>query len=509
MPSLASTKTVENDDASETKDGNGAPYVLFGGGLFLDNTHYNAPIQSKYPGKLFCTSNYVSDQPASGSDYHIPALQNDYKNKGDIVANAEVPKNPKDISQSKYDPEAHSRVFWDELSETQNFDFHNTTDNSISTNDGIVNPNDFNLTPKYIPGTEKKDPKTGKLTATKSKVKSFFTKLFNTDLFNWYWGTKWGWGEQVAQEAGESELANNNISEAQQAIQDLRDSYINDAPRLNLSTSYNQLVSEEVSDPWYDKLGEGVAGEIAGKVFDTVFKKIPVLGWIADIGLDFLMPYTYSDSESIQQLVKYYSPSLNQGFWDNFFNTYLGTPGGSGGLINQYESKYHKLPTQVNLKDFDIYSLFNDININSQFNYDFDRSDYDSGNESSSNSTIGLNNLGMNLGADIDLSRNNSDIDKALNEIDAGLNANPTAFGKESLQQPYTANNPYNAGLIRGDIEGLYPSYTNIISDLTFSGALKAGTLENPFTNTINVYYPNIKQPQFTISIEVGSLPKL
>ena len=148
---------------------------------------------------------------------------------------------------------------------------------------------------------------------------------------------------------------------------------------------------------------------------------------------------SYSSSESIQQLVKYYSPSLNQGFWDNFFNTYLGTPQGINGLINKYETEYHELPTQVNLKDFDIYSLFNDININSQFNYDFDKDD-DTGNESTSNSTIGLNNLGINLGADIKLSRNDVDVDKALNEIDEWYNSNPIQTDKEHLGMPYTAS---------------------------------------------------------------------
>ena len=53
-------------------------------------------------------------------------------------------------------------------------------------------------------------------------------------------------------------------------------------------------------------------------------------------------------------------------------------------------------------------------------------------------------------------------------------------------------------------MKSAFPSYTNIISDLTFSGALKAGTLEKPYTNTISVYYPEIKQTQFPIPIEVG-----
>ena len=501
----SSTKTIENDDAFETRDENGAPYVRLGGGLFLDNTHYNAPIQSKYPGKLFGTSNYVADQPVDPANTFglQHKMSNNYKNKGDIPAFSDITKpTPLPI----LDPTSASSVI-EEFKQNQNFDFNQTKDHTISTNDGIVNPNDFNLTPKYIPGTEKIDPDNGKIinSGKVSQVKSFFTKLFNTDLFNWYWGTKGGWGEQVAQEGGESELANNNISEAQQSIQDLRDSYIDDAARLDLSTSYNQLVSKEVSDPWYAKLGEGVAGEIAGKVFDEAFKKIPILGWIADIGLDFLMPDTYSDSESIQQLVKYYSPSLNQGFWDNFFNTYLGTPDGSGGLINQYEVKYHQLPTQLNLKNFDIYSLFNTMDIHSQFQYDnSELIPPNLGISGKSNSTIGLNNLGINLGADIELSRNDADIDKALNEINEGLNSNPIAFGKEGLQPPYTAENSYNSEVIKGYIEGLYPSYTNIISDLTFSGDLKAGTLDKPYTNTINVYYEG--DYVFTIPIEVASL---
>ena len=95
-----------------------------------------------------------------------------------------------------------------------------------------------------------------------------------------------------------------------------------------------------------------------------------------------------------------------------------------------------------------------------------------------------------------------------LQKIKIGLKSNPIAFGKEGLQQPYTAENSYNSEVIKGYIEGLYPSYTNIISDLTFSGDLKAGTKDKPYTNTINVYFPKIKKPQFTIPVEVVSLPK-
>ena len=76
---------------------------------------------------------------------------------------------------------------------------------------------------------------------------------------------------------------------------------------------------------------------------------------------------------------------------------------------------------------------------------------------------------------------------------------------KEHLGKPYTADNAYNANLIKDRMKSAFPSYTNIISDLTFSGALKAGTLEKPYTNTISVYYPEIKQTQFPIPIEVGN----
>ena len=95
-----------------------------------------------------------------------------------------------------------------------------------------------------------------------------------------------------------------------------------------------------------------------------------------------------------------------------------------------------------------------------------------------------------------------------LQKLYKWFNSNPIKLGKESLHKPYLAYNTYNADLIRNHMKGAFPSFTNIISELTFSGDLKAGTFDKPYKNIINVYFPNIKKPQFTIPVEVGSLPK-
>ena len=95
-----------------------------------------------------------------------------------------------------------------------------------------------------------------------------------------------------------------------------------------------------------------------------------------------------------------------------------------------------------------------------------------------------------------------------LQKLEQGLNSRPLSYLKSELSPPYTADNKLNRLDIIADIKNEYPSAINIADGLTFSGALKAGTLENPCINTINVYYPNMKKAQFTIPVEVGSLPK-
>ena len=467
---ISSPGLIENDDAEKTEDVNGAPYVRFGGGLFLDNSNYS-PESKQNPelqNNVFGTHEYVSTYPG--------------------VYDGDPFWNNKDIDQDVHAPVVNETGNLSNFKDT--FDFSKT---KVKTdpNDKIVNENDLNLTPD---GT---------------KIKAFFTQIFQIELYDWYWGTgpyASGWGAHYPDKI----LNNHNSGVADKADKDIVDAGITDSPKLNLSTSYNEMVSKKVSDPWYAKLGTGAFSESVGKVFDKLVKGIPGIGDLFDLTLDYLMPDDYTKYESVQQLFNYYSVALDQRFWSAFFNTELGLPGGDTGLINQYEQKFHKQPSNINLQNFDIYAPFSGLNITSNFHYDYEGPEPVPGSHSTSNSNINLNNLGINLGADIQLSNNSPDVEDSLTRMQNEFKKDsPLLEAKSTLKPPYKVawdDNRYNNKDIDSQIGYTDHSLRNIIGDLTFEGDLSAP--KEKFASTVHrleVYYKGIDQG-FPIYVSVENI---
>ena len=442
-----------------TNDGNGAPHVRYGGGLYLDNKDYSAQGKSKLGNNLFSTSNFVSTNPQKPTDVpaDLPDLANNKRNASDISVQS---------NWSNLDTKTNGKGT--QYYQTESSDFSKTKAKT-DPNDHIVNSGDLNYTPDYIPGTEKTTPTgtTGKI----SDAKSFFTKLFNTELFDWYWTT---WGSSYVQDPS---IAQQNVDLANKQAKNLNDSRIADAPKLNLSTSFNKLVSQTVSNPWYDKMigagGSEVTGILVDALFNALDADLPGIGALAGFAVDMLLPDDYTIYQSIQQLLTYQSVALDQGFWDNFFNQALGTPDSKSGLIYQYQQKYKELPSAVDLKNFDIYSPFSGLNIKSAFDYDYWKGYSSSDNlcANDSNSTIDLSKLNVNLGADFELSNNGGpSVNKLLNEL---KNDKTVWYVRKAYLNPKTtsASDPTNAGQIKDRLQA--SKYSSLTSGLTFSGNIK------------------------------------
>ena len=423
---IASINNVTNDDTDKDKSGTGFPVVRFGGGLFLNDPYYSSAVKNKYKGNEFSTSNYISEryleEPQSQSK-DIPAW---------AVGDAD---------------------------DYGNFNFSKTkvlnANNDNIVNGKVVKEEDFNLTPNYLLKKTDyiSDPPVTNLSNKVSQGKKTFTKLFKTELFDWYWTT---WGSSYA---SDPDLAASNIALANQQIKNLQDSHLANASRINLSNSYNELVSENEERSAYSKKGNDIVGEALGTIFENLAKDIPGIGALASLAFDALFPDTYTKYESEQQLFNYVSYPLDQGFWDAFFNQYLGTPSSSSGLIKQYEDKYQELPANVSLKNFDIYVPFKGLNMTTEAKNDGDES---------SRSKIDLSQLKIQLGADIKLSDNGG---PTVNELISKLQNDKTIYTllKSGLYKPYTASN--NAGYIKDKLSDA--GYSTITPFLKFNGNIK------------------------------------
>ena len=219
----------------------------------------------------------------------------------------------------------------------------------------IIGANDFDLTPDQMYNPKTKNFQT-------SQEKQTFMKLFNEELYDWYWDTSGGapgakdesWGSQYDDHSvSEGNAANAEYQEGQ-----LSSSPLTDAITLNLNLSWNQLITEPSHQdiPWYDKLPWDLS-------------LTAILGSVSNGSSD---GYRKTISKDINQLYDYYSPELSEAFWLNFFDQYLGIPTAKPGdkdygLINQYYDNHQKIPSSVTMKDFDFYVPFKSINIQSKF----------------------------------------------------------------------------------------------------------------------------------------------
>ena len=450
-----------------TNDGNGAPYVRFGGDLFLDGSTYSSDGQQKLNAKglkndVVSTSNFVSTNPKKPSDVpaNLPDLANNKRNASDINPQ----NNWANLDTNKYDEyeDAFTQYY-----QTQSSDF-SKTQAKTDPNDKIVNKEDLNYTPDYIPGTQKTTSTS--TTGKPSKTKAIFTQLFNYELKDWYWKT---WGSEAARTAVDPSIVNKKIDSATKRDDNLTTSGLLKAPKLNLSASFNQLVSQKVDEPWYDKIiGEGGAeatGILVGALFDAFDAGLFGIGPLTSFAVDAFLPDSYTVYSTIQRLLPYQSVSLDEAVWDNFFDQYLGTPDNKyKGLIQKYYQTHDSYPADVNLNNFDIYSPFSNIDINSIFNYDYWKNDLDvpteNRNASDSNSTIDLSKLNVELAADIQFSDN------------TGPDASQLIYGLQNDKEiwdigPINPNSskpsdPYNSQLILGALAG--SKYEPLTGQITF-----------------------------------------
>ena len=478
---IANIGNITNDDASywKTNDKNGAPYIRFGGGLFFDHpwdfTHAPASLTPQDKDTL---------KKSTFGTYGFTSIKNTQKNPVEALDNNTVMPNDYYASESdgrlnhtkSHLPPAPYTV--EDWNQNINFDFTKTKtpEQYINLQNQLSNGSDLDLTPTYL-------QKTSIAQANKSQMKKTFSILFNDELSYWYWRT-WGSHYDNYTFANQMEGKYNTIDNAL-----TKGGYIN-TPKLNLSLSYNQLVSQTHAIPWWAKAAK-FFGNLA---VDTVTADVPELGSFANAVLDFFLPNSYKTYQSQLNLLNYYSIALDDGFWSNLFNQYLGTPTSKTGLINQFINQYHELPSSVNLNDFDFYIPYSEINIQSQFTWRTTSYVPDGGTDISNKSTsnINLSNLQLKMGASFTLTRQDPDLANFLAALGtlpkSDLSFYTMDFHKSS-DGNYYSQNSYNDGFIRDSIGSSLPGYKAFAVGLTFKGQMVAGQTRN-----IEVYYNKIDQ---------------
>ena len=479
---------ITNDDASKTNDKNGAPYIRFGGGLFFDHTLNlaNAPASLTPKDKttllnsVFSTNGFVS-------------IQNTQKNPKEALNNNTVMTN--DYYASESDGKLnHTRTYphtlyfsKDDWNQNINFDFSKiqTPSSYINTSNDLSSKLDLDLTPTYL-------QKTSITSDNISQMKKTFLILFNDELSYWYWTT---WGSQYDDYmfADQMETKYNSINNAL-----IKGKYIG-APRLNLSLSYNKLVSQTHAIPWWARAAKSF-GNLA---VDAATAGIDGLGSFANAVLDFFLPDYYTSSKSQPNLLNYYSRPLGYGFWLGLFNKYLGTPASKTGLINQFINQYHELPSRVNLNDFDFYIPYSNINIQSQFTWhttSYDEPDGPTYFSNKSTSSINLSSLQLKMGTSFTLTRQDSDLANFLNKLQSLPQSDFNFFAsdfKKNSEGKYDSNYIPNQQRIIERLDVNLPNYQAFNDFLSFTGELKVGQ-----TTNIEVFY-NGEDQHITIPIKV------
>ena len=172
------------------------PDIRLGGGLLFDYKDFNNATISKINATLkngiFGDSNFMSinhtkiDYTGNSKNNSIDQKTLDENNlKGDVYA---YNRKGKVDSWTTYDTEGNRH---DDTGQTTYHNFQKA--NASSETDSIVDQSDFNFTPNYISIPEK--TKTHYMELKKeSKTKDTFKKLFNEELYDWYWKT---WSQKI------------------------------------------------------------------------------------------------------------------------------------------------------------------------------------------------------------------------------------------------------------------------------------------------------------------------
>ena len=459
--------SVENDDYSLTRTSdNGVPQIRFGGGLFFDYGGFNASTQKQIGNNIFGDSNFTS--------YNEKIPVQDTNPSDDDIANktANLTSKEDDLSNSTFSGNKRNGNFSWNLDQSQQTSYDK---------DNIVNQNDFNLTPN----TERYT-KNGKVTTGESTEKKLFRDIINKELFDWYWTT---WSSQY----DDRDVAEYNLNRAQIWQKNLIESKLDQSIKLDLSLAWNQLVSQTEKDTKIT-----AANWIGSLVLAEMTEDYPGLptfnGWLYGEILSLLMPSSYTTQSEQQNFKNYFSPALDQTFWYNLFNQYLGTPTSKSGLINTYYQKYKVLPSDVHLNNFDFYTLFKNMNLPSTMHH-LTRSN-PSGDDWDYKSTTDFSKLGTNFGLQLGMNFTLSRKDDNTTALMKELRKMPQLLDfYRNFTSPYTASN--NVQEIR-DLISAYDSKLGAITpDLTFTGKIVQGQV-----NYLEVYYKGMDQ-NFTIPLKV------
>ena len=443
----------------------GVPKVRFGGGMFLDTQQFQTAYAKKLHGSLFGDGNFAS--------YNEAIPQRDTNSNDDKMAQFSpgLTNKADDLSNVGFQGNSENGHFKWNLQNAQ----ANKTDL-----DNIVNGSDFNLTPnvnRYM--------KNGKVYTKQSLEKKTFTDIINKELYDWYW-TTW------AKEYDNRLTAEYNLNQAQKWQNYLIRSKLNNALKLDLSLAYNQLVGDKTVNEYdYSAVALEVISLLAFMSDQT--EGLAYTAWVASDAFSYLWPNALEAEKVEKAFRNYVSPALNQTFWYNLFDKYLGTPDAKSGLINQYYNQYKELPSDIKLNNFDFYMPFKSLDFTSNMKHTttqgphgYDAWTYDS----TSNFTQGVN-LDLQLGMNFTLSRKDSDTTSLVNEL-RHLTSLLDIYA--NYKAPYTGQN--NISEIRSIIKGYDAKLGKLTPDLNFKGDIKQGV-----TNYLEVYYQGIDQ-NFTLPLK-------
>lgn len=460
---------VENDDySSSTPQLKGVPQIRFGGGLFFDYRNYSTSAEKKIGNNMFGDANYAS------YNEQIPIEDTDSPSDHLTNKTANLTKKADDLSNLSFKGDRQNGTFGWNLQNTQT---------NAAEKDNIVNDRDFNLTPN----TER-DMKDNKVKTSPSLEKKTFTNIINKELYSWYWET---WEKEYDDRA----LAEYNENKAKLWQQTLIRYDFANSMKLDLSLSWNQLVEKTKSINATEKYGEKVARELVKRIIGNLpIPKAYGSVWALNQMFSKLFPSSYTVYSDKTNLKNYFSPALNQTFWYNLFDQYLGTPTSKTGLIPDYYAKYKELPSDIKLNNFDFYTLLQDMDLPStmyhktiQGIHGYTAWSYDSYTD--------FRELGRNLGLQLGMNFTMSRKDTGLNNLMKELMNIPTL-----LDFYHNFARPHNAKKNVTEIRNLIRTYDDklgtITPDLTFLGKIKKSGVSN-----LEVYYKGQDQ-NFSIPLK-------
>ena len=335
---------ITNDNYSNdwNKGHVGVPQVRLGGGLFFDYPNFNAVTKKKIGSGIFGDANFAS-------------LNDNIPLKDTFPIDDQMAKRSAPLT-NKEDDLSNFAFNGDDENGTFNWNLDNTQASKYD-EDQIVNKSDFNLTPNIERYIKNKQVKT-----IVSPEKKLFRDIVNKELFDWYW-TTW------SKEYDDRTTAEYNLTNAQRWQKDLIESKLDQSIKLDLTFAWNQLMNETLNSA-FDTYANIIFGLGLDAASDEILTTTPWLyGWTAGEIISLLYPGTYTKLVMQHNLKNYFSPSLNQTFWYNLFNQYLGTRTSKSGLINFYYQKYKVLPENVHLNNFDFYMPFKNMNIASKMKH--------------------------------------------------------------------------------------------------------------------------------------------